>query len=131
MWGLCVYPYYSDLTDCLSGQPGQLGSWYVTADALSQGREYLEQVTNFHLATTVDPRKGKKCKWQPKSGRIPVDFWDCEIYALAAAEMVVGSLGWEIEAWESWREKINRKQERTERRHKRRRKEPVDEIGAR
>lgn len=130
LWGLCVYPYYSDLTDMISGEPGQIGSWYVTADCLSQGREYLEQVTNFHYSIVVDPRKGKKGVWGPRSGRLPVDFWDCEIYATAAAEMVVGSLGWDAAAWEQWRKTTLQRQESQETRA-RRPVEPVEEIGAR
>lgn len=129
LWGICVYPYYSDLTDLLSGEPGHAGSFYVTADALSQGREYLEQVTNFHYTIVHDPRKGKRGKWQPRSGRIPVDFFDCEVYAMTAAEMVVGNLGWDAAAWEQWRATTVRKQQ--ERQRPRRKAEPEVEIGAR
>ena len=129
LWGLCVYPYYSDLTDLISGEPGHIGSWYVTADSLSQGREYLEQVTNFQYAITWDPRKGKKGKWGPRSGRIPVDFWDCEVYAMAAAEMVVGNMGWEEAAWEQWRQKQRQKQQDQAAKKKPRRK--AEELGAR
>jgi phage terminase large subunit GpA-like protein len=103
LWGIYVYPFYSELTDLISGEPGQVGSWYVTSDCLTQGREYLEQVTNFGYSITLDARKGKKGKWGPRNGRIPVDFWDCEIYAMAMAEMVVGDMGWEAAAWEQWR----------------------------
>lgn len=105
LWGVNVNPYYSELTELLSGQPGNIGSWYVTADVLSQGREYLEQVTNFSYSIKHDPRKGKVGSWGPRSAKIPVDFWDCEIYDTVAAEMVVGDLGWDIAAWEKWREK--------------------------
>jgi phage terminase large subunit GpA-like protein len=130
LWGLCVYPYYSELTDMLSGEPGHLGSWYVTADCLSQGREYLEQVTNFCYSVIFDPKKGKKGKWGPKSGRTPVDFWDCEIYAMAAAEMVVGNMGWEAAAWENWRRTQKQKSQTKESRRKRPAQQ-VEELGAR
>ncbi|MEN0109309.1 MAG: terminase gpA endonuclease subunit [Planctomycetota bacterium] len=126
-WGVCVYPYYSDLLDAISGQIGPDGNWFVTSDCLAKGREYLEQVTNFHYAITVDPRRGKRGKWGPKSGRIPVDFWDCEIYAAVAAEMVVGNLGWEPAAWESWRNH----QQAPPRTPPNRPRRSVDEIGAR
>jgi phage terminase large subunit GpA-like protein len=130
LWGVSVYPYYSDLIDMLSGEPGQIGSWYVTADCLSQGREYLEQVTNFHQAVVIDPRKGKTRKWQPRSGRIPVDFWDCEIYAAVAAEMVVGNLGWEQAAWE---EHLMTAKQREKHRQERSKRPAItaEEIGAR
>lgn len=130
LWGICVYPYYSELTDMISGEPGQMGSFYVTADCLSQGREYLEQVTNFHYAVKMDPRKGKVGKWGPRSGKIPVDFWDCEVYAAAIAEMVVGNMGWELSAWERWRETMLQKQKDQDSRRKRP-VQRVEEIGAR
>lgn len=129
-WGICVYPYYSELTDLVSGEPGHVGSWYVTSDCLSQGREYLEQVTNFHYAIKYDARKGKIGKWGPRSGRIPIDFWDCEVYAMAAAEMVVGDMGWEEAAWEQWRRTAARKQKESAGDAMRSRKS-VEEIGAR
>ena len=128
LWGICVHPYYSDLTDMLSGEPGQIGSWYVTADCLSHGREYLEQVTNYSYSIKMDPRKGRKGQWGPRTGRLPWDFWDCEIYALAAAEMVVGNLGWELAAWEQWRRSTVGKQES---RRGSRTAHTIEEIGAR
>lgn len=130
LWGICIYPYYSELTDCLAGESGHLGSWYVTSDCLARGREYLEQVTNFEYAITYDARKGKKGVWRPRQGRIPVDFWDCEIYAMAAAEMVVGNLGWEPAAWEGWRQKALTKTPTPDARRAPRR-PPDEEIGAR
>jgi hypothetical protein len=68
------------------------------------GKAYLEQVVNFGQRIELDPKTGqRKQVWGPRNGRVPVDFWDCEIYALAAAHMVVGDLGWGAEAWEAWR----------------------------
>lgn len=132
LWGIYVYPFYSELTDLISGEPGQVGSWYVTSDCMTQGREYLEQVTNFQYSIVLDPRKGKKGKWGPRNGRVPVDFWDCEIYAAAMAEMVVGNMGWEAAAWEQWRRTIAEKNQQNESRAAARR-APAhhDEIGAR
>lgn len=129
-WGICVYPYYSELTDSISGAPGQLGSWYITADCLAKGREYLEQVTNFHYVIRHDPRRGKKGSWEPRSGRIPIDFWDCEIYAMAAAEMVVGTMGWDESAWRQWQRR-EQQQRQTRKTGRRRTQSPPEEIGAR
>jgi hypothetical protein len=132
LWGIYVYPFYSELTDLISGEPGQVGSWYVTSDCLTQGREYLEQVTNFGYSILLDARKGKKGKWGPRNGRIPVDFWDCEIYAMAMAEMVVGDMGWEAAAWEQWRRTtLQKNQENESRGAARRGPSHHDEIGAR
>lgn len=103
-WGIYVYPYYDEQLQSISSEPGRDGSWYVTADCLTQGKSYLEQVVNFAPQTVVDDKTGaRKTLWGPRNNRIPVDFWDCEIYALAAAEMVIGDLGWSRESWEQWR----------------------------
>jgi len=105
VWRLRVYPFYDELLQLLAGEPGRTGSWHVTADCLTQGKAYLEQVVNFGQRTEWDPKTGKKKQvWAPRNGRVPNDFWDCEIYALAAAHMVVGDLGWGAEAWEAWRQ---------------------------
>lgn len=133
LWGIYVYPFYSELTDLIGGEPGQEGSWYVTCDCLNHGREYLEQVTNFGHSMLLDPRKGKQSKWGPRNGRIPVDFWDCEIYAMAMAEMVVGDMGWEPTAWEAWSRSIAQKNHEKDLRAAARRapRKTDDEIGAR
>lgn len=129
LWGLAVYPFYSDLTELLAGEPGHTGSWYVTADALSQGREYLEQVCNFHYFVKWDPKKGKKGHWGPRIPKVPVDFWDCEIYAMAAAEMVVGDMGWEASTWEVWRQnQMRREKNRMQERDMDRPRRPAQQV---
>jgi phage terminase large subunit GpA-like protein len=103
-WGIYVYPFYDELLGALNSEAGKPGAWYVTSDTLAQGKQYLQQVCNFVPRQVFDPKKGRKrTEWGPKSGNIPVDFWDCEIYARVQAEMVVGDLGWTPAAWEAWR----------------------------
>jgi hypothetical protein len=104
VWRLYVYPFYDTLTQLLCAEPGKPGGWHVTADCLTQGRGYLEQVVNFGRSIKFDEKTGqKKPYWGPLNHRVPVDFWDTSIYELVAAEMVVGDLGWEPAAWESQR----------------------------
>lgn len=104
-WGIYVYTFYDELTEMLAGRPGRPGSLYLPGGIEHAGREYLEQVTNFHRVIETDSRTHRrKGRWRPKSNRIPVDFWDCEIYALVAAHMVVGDLGWSESAWLQWQE---------------------------
>lgn len=104
-WGLYVYPFYDELTQKLQSEAGRPGAWYVTADCLTQGKSYLEQVVNFARQVKIDPKTGhKKAHWDAINHRVPVDFWDCEIYDLVAAHMVVGDLGWDEKKWsEAWR----------------------------
>jgi hypothetical protein len=57
-------------------------------------------VTNFAPKDVIDPKTGKKkLVWDAKNGRIPYDYWDCEIYAAVAAQMVTGDLGWSAASW--------------------------------
>lgn len=103
-WGLYVYPFYDELTQKLQSEAGKRGAWYVTADCLTQGKSYLEQVVNFARQVKIDQKTGhKKAIWDAINHRVAIDFWDCEIYDLVAAHMVVGDLGWEEANWEAWR----------------------------
>lgn len=104
-WGIYVYPFYDELLERLAGEPGRPGSFHFTSDTLTQGRSYLEQVSNFSPKTEIDPKTGqRKLTWGPVNGRIEVDYWDCEIYAQVAAAMVIGDMGWSAEAFEKWRD---------------------------
>jgi hypothetical protein len=65
---------------------------------------------------------------------VPVDLWDCEVYSMAMAEMVVGNMGWEAAAWEQWRQtSVQQKREKESRASSRRSTPSTDheEIGAR
>jgi phage terminase large subunit GpA-like protein len=132
VWRLYVYPFYETLTQLLCAEPGQPGGWHVTADALTLGKAYLEQVVNFGRSVKFDEKSGaKKAVWGPRNHRVPIDFWDCEIYDLVAAEMVVGDLGWDAGKWEQWRERVRgqaaarKEQERNPRRSR----EPDNAFG--
>lgn len=99
-WGISTHPFYDELTQKLSGEPNKVGSWYVTADALTLGKSYLEQVVNFARSVKVDPHTGrKKPDWGPINGRVPIDFWDTEIYSTVGAHMTVGEIGWDASKW--------------------------------
>lgn len=129
-WGIYVYPFYDQLTEMLASEPGKPGAFYLTSDVAAQGRSYLEQVTNFHRKTEFDSKKGKKRTfWKPKTDRIPVDFWDCEIYALVAAHMVIGDMGWGETEWQGWRSSVlSQQQKRTAAKNVRR---PIEDLGER
>jgi phage terminase large subunit GpA-like protein len=104
VWRLYVYSLYDVLTQLLCAEPGKIGGWHVTADALTIGKAYLEQIVNFGRSIKFDEKTGtKKAVWGPRNHRVPVDFWDCAIYSLVASEMVVGDLGWDADAWEQHR----------------------------
>jgi hypothetical protein len=107
VWRLYVYPFYDTLTQLLCAEPGKPGGWHVTADCLTQGRAFLEQVVNFGRTVKLDEKTGqKKAVYGPLNHRVPVDFWDTSIYELVGAEMCVGDLGWELAKWEAYRERV-------------------------
>lgn len=109
-WHVNVYHYYSELTDWICGKPGEVGSWHVAADTLARGAEYLKQVTNFAYQSKI-VRGVKKSAWRPISTSTPVDFWDCEIYATAAADMIADTIGWSPAAWNEWLAENKRKKQ--------------------
>lgn len=102
-WGIYIYAFYEELTEKLQTMAGRAGAWHVTSDTYTQGRPYLEQVVNFGSKITVKDGK-KKLEWGPITGRIPHDFWDCEIYVMVAAQMLLGNLGWDADEWQKWRD---------------------------
>lgn len=119
LWRVYVYLFYQDLFERRAGQAGQTGSWYVTADALSTGQQYLREVVNFHKV--VEFRRGRRRPaWQPVHDGIANDFFDAEIYALVCAHMVTGDLGFSAASWREW---WQQKQDRPRRRPARRRNE--------
>lgn len=117
-WQVHVHPFYAELTSKIQSDPtnGKPGAFYVTSDTLTLGKSYLEQVVNFARTYKVDEKTGiQKPFWGPINGRVPIDFWDCEIYSMVAANMVVGDLGWEEKAWAVWREKREQRADRPRR----------------
>lgn len=113
LWRLYVYMFYADLSARRAGQPGQPGSWYVTKDAVVAGQDYLREIVNFHR--TIEMKNGKRRPaWLPVSAGIPNDFFDCEIYAMVMAHMIVGDLGWGEAAWlKYWKGKQDRPKQAT------------------
>jgi len=104
VWRVNVSSYYDVLTQLLCATPHQAGGWHVTADALTLGRAYLEQVVNFGKLVRIDPDSGKKkTVWGPRHARTPVDYWDTSVGELVTAEMCLGDLGWDAAKWDAWR----------------------------
>ena len=104
VWRVNVASYWDVLTQLLCAEPGRAGGWHVTADCLTLGKAYLEQVVNFGKLVRIDPDTGKKKTiWAPRHSRTPVDYWDTSVGELVCAEMCLGDLGWDAGAWEAWR----------------------------
>lgn len=60
------------------------GSWMVYKDC---DEEYAKQVTSEHKVSTRTGNGKKVLKWEPKYSHADNHYLDCEVYALAAAEI--------------------------------------------
>ena len=101
-WGIYVNILKERLAAKFSAGPGP-GAFYLTRDVLIHGKEYLRQLVNEPRVITINKQGRREVKWQPISHRLGQDFWDCEVYAMAAAEMIVrkfpGQPGWQASKW--------------------------------
>lgn len=61
------------------------GGWWVHRGV---HEDYARQVTSEHKVRETDKRGRITEKWVPKYSGIANHWWDCEVYALAAAEML-------------------------------------------
>lgn len=114
IWGIQVDYYKQLLTDRLTstpptGMPSNTnpavhpGGFYVTADTLQRGEKFLKQLLNEPPQIVTDPSTGRrKIQFRPRTSKIGVDYWDCTVYSEAMADMVVGSMGWTLTAWQRW-----------------------------
>lgn len=105
LWGIATQAYREALWEMLAGEVDQPGAWYLPEDVIeAEGKDYLQQVCNKFPKTTRRP-SGKLVKeWLMRSKLLGDHYFDCEVMALALADMVVGALGWDPADW-PWRVK--------------------------
>lgn len=91
-WQLNVQHYYPVVLGRLKGSPNERGSFHVCNDMLEHedGKKYLRQLCNFGPRTKRMPDGMETMTWSRRDDRLGNDFFDCEIYDAAAADMVVG-----------------------------------------
>lgn len=101
-WGVYVNHFKQDLAARFLAERNE-ATWYVTADCVVVGRDYLRQLLNEPKAFAINKQGRSKLEFKAKSHALGVDFWDCEVYASAAAEMIVDALpgrpGWDAARW--------------------------------
>ena len=88
--GLSLYhldtSYFKDkITRLVDIEPGALGGWHLYRNV---PEIYLNQFCSEHKIPVRDKKKRVHEEWRPKSHATRRDFWDCEVYAIAAAEMI-------------------------------------------
>ncbi len=64
---------------------GSPGGWFLHRDP---PEDYLKQFCSEHKVLVRDKKGRVKEEWRPISRATPTHYWDCEVYATAAAEML-------------------------------------------
>lgn len=105
-WGIDTNTYKSDLQDRWHADRNGPGVWWLPVDVLElrDGEDYLRQITNERriqaAARGPDRRVGPKTtRWEVISESTGNHYWDCEVYARALADMVVGG-EWNASQWQ-------------------------------
>lgn len=95
LWSVYKRFYQDAITERLNAAPDQAGTLRFPSNVTNRGTKLLKQLCNV--------RKNAKGHYEMISDSIGRDFRDCMGYAEAAADMVVGRLGWSEQAWADWR----------------------------
>lgn len=89
-WGLATGTYKEEIQERWSIEPTAEGAWLLPSNILQAGDDYLRQVTNERLIVGVD-KKGRRTKeWSIISSAFGNHYLDCEMIAMAMADMAVG-----------------------------------------
>lgn len=89
-WALDVDSYKEDVQARFEAPLDKPGAWYLTEKILEEGSDYLRQICNEGRRRTRDKRGREQMTWEIVDHRLGNHYWDCEIYARAAADMVTG-----------------------------------------
>lgn len=85
---LNVTAYKEDVRDRWEAPLENPGAWFLTAGIVEDGQDYLRQICNEVPVTAVSKTGHHVRQWQVVDHRLGEHYWDCEIYARAAADMV-------------------------------------------
>jgi phage terminase large subunit GpA-like protein len=98
-YGLDGNAYKTELSERQQADRSQPGCWWLPADIMTTegGEDYLRQITS--ESRTLENVRGRKVvRWELISRGEPNHYLDCECYAAALADMVVGN-EWDAEQW--------------------------------
>lgn len=100
LWGIYVNVFRQWLAERMVVPVSEPGAFHLPASVLSDGVDYLRQLTNKVKRIDRDEKTGRrKVIWGVRSPTIGDHYFDAEVYCVAAAFMVVGSRGWDARAW--------------------------------
>jgi phage terminase large subunit GpA-like protein len=98
-WGIETGAYKTEIASRWIADRRQPGVWWLPSDVLATdgGEDYLRQITAEHRKTEL--LHGRKVtRWELISHEIGNHYWDCEVYAAAEADMIVGR-DWDSSRW--------------------------------
>lgn len=93
-WALNTPAFKEDIQGRWNYEQGRPGEWLCFARAVELAETYLREVVNEAPFMARDERGRKVKTWKERDSRTRHDYWDGEVYARAAAEMVTGG-DWE------------------------------------
>ena len=88
-WALNVSDYKTDIQDRWAAPLDRPGAWWLTNAPLEDAEPYLRQVVNEARVQKRMPSGHIKEVWCIVDPRVGNHDFDCEVYAMAAADMVV------------------------------------------
>jgi phage terminase large subunit GpA-like protein len=106
LWSIAVTPFRLLLVDRFRGSDSHLkpGAWLLPSNVLETGTHYLRQLVN-EPPKYVKGKDGRpRLVWEEEDTHLGHDFWDCEVYNIALAQMLVdqikGNPGWDASKWD-------------------------------
>lgn len=102
VWRINVNAFKEDLmSQIVAGCDGRDRLFQLTSDVSRTGAIYLKQLVNEQKRAVEDKWGRTKMEWVVRSQSTGNHYWDCEIYARAAADMVLAEqqLTWNSETW--------------------------------
>ncbi len=94
LWLIYKSFYQEQIDTRLVAAPNQPGVIHFPFDIETKGKKLLKQLTNV--------RKNEKGIYDKVNSDIGEDYRDCLAYAEALADMIVGDIGWDPQAWDAW-----------------------------
>jgi phage terminase large subunit GpA-like protein len=96
-WGVETNAYKTEIAGRWMADRTQPGVWWLPENILDVegGEDYLRQITAERREAAA---KGRAEQWVLPSHDMPNHYWDGEVYAICAADMVVGC-EWEAANW--------------------------------
>ena len=86
----CWQASLETLQDRFDAPTDKPGVWFLTEGIAEEGSDYLRQICNEGRREVRDKKGRPKVEWIVVDHRLGNHYWDCEVYARAAADMVTG-----------------------------------------